>query len=440
MEAHERRETTRDNRRVSCFYDAVDDRLFLTASSDSRQHVAASFFADPNLTGFLFTLGAATRTATYALEATPRTPSRYYDKAILSLDAWTFRDPSDRLCARAGSDRPFRLHERPTSRSRGPVVRRQRAFDGHVLRRNGTYGADAHQWRTVVVPVTRRRRMKLRAHDIVRIAMTAAKASRSFMLGFLLSCHPSTATPTPSPHVAVATPVPILTYEPHANADAAARAQYEHIDAELAAGFDYETGHQPVFASYEDLLFSVSEESGWRKTVAARERYEEKIDRVLELQPSSALTARALARRGSLSYSMLRGLMTLEERGFVVISPQLHASLVRVEGHLEGFGTAAEQEARMRDTFDRWRKRELDDLAERAIGAYAWAAVIARRYGVSFDDIRTRLESLRAQVGAKHFADLVYRAPPPSGFAPQYERLVENDLGLRPPPPTDPPR
>jgi hypothetical protein len=221
-----------------------------------------------------------------------------------------------------------------------------------------------------------------------------------------------------------------LTYEPHAQADAAAQTELERIDHELVAQFDYETGRQPVFSSYEDLLLDLSGESGWRKNVAARDRFEERMDRLLATQPSPASAVRALGRRGSLSYSMLRGLMSLEERGFVVISPKLHESLVQLEGRLEGFGSADEHEAQFRKTFDRWRAMETNALVERAIGAYAWAAVIARRYGVSFGDIKKRLASLRVLAGAKRFAELVYRAAPPAGFAPQYERLVVNDLGL----------
>jgi len=124
---------------------------------------------------------------------------------------------------------------------------------------------------------------------------------------------------------------------------------------------------------------------------------------------------------------MLRGLMTLEDRGFVVISPKLHASFVQAQSRLEGFGTAEEAEARFRENFER---SETGALVARAIAAYAWAAVIAQRYGVSFGDIGKRLDVLRAQVGADHFAKLVCRAASPAGFAPQYERLVVNDLGV----------
>lgn len=150
--------------------------------------------------------------------------------------------------------------------------------------------------------------------------------------------------------------------------------------------------------------------------MVARDRYEARIDRLLEAQPSPAWTVRALARRGSLSYSMLRGLMTLEERGFVVIrrSSTLRSCRPKVSWKIS----------------DRWRTSETGALVKRAIAAYAWAAVIARRYGIPFGDIKKALATLRAQVGAERFAKLVYRAESPAGLAPQYERLVVNDLGL----------
>jgi hypothetical protein len=95
-----------------------------------------------------------------------------------------------------------------------------------------------------------------------------------------------------------------------------------------------------------------------------------------------------------------------------------------------GVGSVEQEEAMIRQGFEMWRKREVDAHSERAIAAYAWAAVVARRYGVPFVGLRQRLEALRAEMGAKRFAEVVYRGAPPAGFAVQYERLVENDLGL----------
>jgi hypothetical protein len=226
-----------------------------------------------------------------------------------------------------------------------------------------------------------------------------------------------------------------LTYQPHAEADTAARAEFERVDAELVAHFDYDTSDEVAFSSSDHRLDACdwpSLEKQWRATLAAREGYEARIDHIINAQPSPPLTVRVLARRGSLSDSMRQGLMTLEQRGFVVISPTLRAGM-RMLASLDDAGvvSAKQQERMIRQGFEMWRKREVDALLERAIAAYAWAVVVARRYGVPCADLRQRLEALRAEMGAKRFAEVVYRGAPPTAFAAQYERLVENDLGLR---------
>ena len=254
-----------------------------------------------------------------------------------------------------------------------------------------------------------------------------------------LSCQQQRPPLTTPPHVAekAATPrppAPALTYLPHPEADDAARAELDRIDAELVAHFDYETGDEVAFSASDRHLETwdwPSLEKKWRAALSAREGYAERIDRIIDAQPSPPLTVRALARRGSLADSMRRGLMTLEQRGFVVISPTLHAGIERVASLDDaGVGSVEQQEAMLRQGFEMWRQREGDALVERAIAAYAWAAVVARGYVVAFVDVRHRLETLRAEMGAKRFAEVVYRSAPPAGFAVQYERLVDNDLGL----------
>jgi hypothetical protein len=218
-------------------------------------------------------------------------------------------------------------------------------------------------------------------------------------------------------------------------ADAAARAELERIDAELAAHFDYETSDQIAFSSSErlDTWDWPALEKRWRAILEALEAYEARIDHIIDAEPSPPLIVRVLARRGSLCDSMRQGLTTLEQRGFVLISPTLHAGMQTVASLDDAGVVSVEEEERMiRQGFETWRKREGDALLERAIAAYAWAIVVARHHNVPSADLRQRLEALRGEMGAKRFAEAVYRAAPPSKLAARYERLVANDLGLRP--------
>ncbi len=275
------------------------------------------------------------------------------------------------------------------------------------------------------------------------------------LVAALVGCereHATGATPLAlPPRPAVPSSAVIFTYQWHTERDVVVEEAYRKLDAEISATFDYETGHQRYAGHADDLFGTIDirtgerlSEGNWTSALRARDGYISRLDALIELEPSLHWMLLALARHGSLSYSMMQGLATLEERGFTVLGPRETATFAQLAqlGNQPsptnwpyGPNDVHEMKQKLLMAFDAERSKQLSLVGADSIRAYAWAAALAKHYQVSdavTNDICQRLVILRRKFDPD-FETMLERAIPFRGIAGVGQRLSSTDLGVRAP-------
>jgi len=229
-----------------------------------------------------------------------------------------------------------------------------------------------------------------------------------------------------------------FTYVPHPERDDVVEHDFLQVDAELKAGFDFETGHQHYSGTAQSLFGGFNQRTGqwvttgvWAQATTDHDAYAKRLDAMVAQQPSPQHVVRALVRKASLADSMWQGITTLAQRGFSVFSASQLATLNAMGQNPANQGLvqlAQDIREQVEAGFAAKRNTETEYVAQLAVAYYAWAIVFAKQFGVtdaSVERARMRLVAFRDTLGVSQLSALVWTAWSPSAALADHTQRIK---------------
>ena len=159
----------------------------------------------------------------------------------------------------------------------------------------------------------------------------------------------------------------------------AAEAEYSLIDDELQRKFDYEAGFHRYKGSAVEVL------KRYRADVAEAKRWDDRLQRVIDLYGAPEWTAVALARQGTVWDSVRTGLYNTRPPDLRMFDAKQEALLRRAENsdNLDLQARADEIRVSVQQQWRDAREKELNGADEVMVDRYAKSVAVARRFSVS---------------------------------------------------------